>query len=172
MNLKKTFFTLVMLTFSISIFAQNPAPVSGRFIFPIPFQAKDLYGNDVDQNFWGEKEYFFLYHTATWCGPCIQGMPALAAVARDFGDRVGFLALLDDYRTNLNGAIRITENAGIPSNFIFVDGRLPQMQSILALVRSTGIPSGVIIGRDGKRLMAPFHTAHARARLNELFSQR
>ena len=168
--MKKAFFVLVLLTLTVSLFAQ--APAQSRFIFPIPFKAVDQFGNEVDQTFWGEKEYFFLYHTATWCPPCVNGMPTLAQVAKDFGDRVGFLALLDDYSTNLSGSLRISENAGIPDTFLFVDARLPQIQGILALVRSTGIPSSVIIGKDGKRLMEPFHTAQARNRLNALFAQK
>jgi len=150
-------------------FAQTSGS-TGRF--PIPFQAVDLYGNNVNENFWGEKQYFFIYDTATWCGPCVQGMPTLAQVARDFGDRVGFLALVDDYSTNLSGAIRITENAGIPRNFIFVDAGLESMQRILALVDTGSIPSAVIIDRNGNRMMDPFHTAHARTHLNALFPQR
>jgi thiol-disulfide isomerase/thioredoxin len=169
MNLKKFVFVLLMLMLCASIFSQSPVPASGRSVFPFQFQAKDLYGNDVNERFWGEKEYFFIYHTATWCGPCIQGMPALAEVAREFGDRVGFIALLDDYSTNSSGAIRITQNSGIPSDFIFVDARIPGMQNILALVFSGSIPAAVIIGRDGKQLMEPFHTANARTHLNSLF---
>ena len=159
---------LLLLTAGLA-FAQSSGT---RGIFPIPFQAVDLYGNNVNQNFWGEKEYFLIYQTATWCGPCVQGMPALAQVARDFGDRVGFIALLDDYRTNINGAIRITENAGIPLDFIFIDGRLDVVRSILALVSTGSIPSAVIIDRNGNRMMDPFHTAHARNRLNSLFTAR
>jgi thiol-disulfide isomerase/thioredoxin len=166
---------MVFLLFITGItFAQTADPAVGSRggVFPFPFQAKDIYGNDVNQSFWGEKEYFFIYHTATWCGPCVQGMPALAGVAREFGDRVGFLALLDDYRNNLSGAIRITENAGIPSNFIFIDARLEGVQNILALVRRGSIPAAVIIDRNGNRLTEPFHTARARTNLNSLFSRR
>ena len=172
MNLKKSIIALLMFTLCFSIFAQNQPPASGRYVFPIQFQAKDLYGNDVNETFWGEKEYFFLYNTATWCGPCIQGMPVLAAVAREFEDRVGFLALLDDYRNNARGAIRNAENAGIPSSFIFIDGRLAGVQKILALVQNGYIPAAVIIGKDGKPLMEPFHAANARNQLNSLFSKR
>ncbi|MCL2442893.1 MAG: redoxin domain-containing protein [Treponema sp.] len=171
--MKKIILTRIMaLAFLLLISGVAFAQTAGQGRFPIRFQAKDLYGNDVNENFWGEKEYFFIYQTATWCGPCIQGMPALAEVAREFGDRVGFLALLDDYRTNLSGAIRITENARIPLEFIFVDGRLEAMRSIYALVNSNTIPAAVIIDRNGNRMMGPFHTANARAQLNSLFSRR
>ena len=169
MNSKKLIFALLMLTLCVCMFAQT-AP--DRVFFPIPFEAKDLHGNDVNEKFWGEKEFFFIYHTATWCGPCIQGMPALAEVAKEFGDRVGFLALLDDYRSNINGAKRITENAGIPSGFIFIDASLEEVRGILGLVSSGYIPAAVIIGKDGRRLMEPFHTANARTHLNSLFTRR
>jgi len=171
MNLRKIIIVMLMLTLCVSIFAQSPSLASGRFIFPLAFQARDQYGNDVNERFWGEKEYFFIYHTATWSSRCVEEMPIIAEVAREFGDRVGFLALLDDYSTNVRDSIRITENAQIPAEFIFVDARLPSMQGILALVQMGFVPVGVIIGRDGRIVVEPFTTAQARSRLTALLTR-
>jgi len=118
------------------------------FVFPYEFTAVDMYGNTVTEATLGEKEVYFVYYWATWCGACVRGLPALAKIAEDYGDRVGFIGLLDDYKSNLSGARKAVENAGIPDSFIMVNARLPEVSDIYELVQSGYLPTSVIISVD------------------------
>jgi len=118
--------------------------------FPLSFTAQDLYKNTVTEENLGEKQLFFLHLWATWCPPCINEMPELAKLAGEYGDRVGFIALLVDYDSNLEGAISIAESAGIPDSFIMVDAGLPEMSDLLLLLQSGSVPTTVIVAPDGR----------------------
>ena len=119
-------------------------------VFPIEFTAKDLYGNLVTEETLGEKQLFFVHLWGTWCPPCVAEMPDLAVVAREFSDRVGFLGLLDDYSSNLSGAINIAESSDIPDTFIMVDARIPEMLELLSLVHTGYVPTTVIFTAGGE----------------------
>ena len=95
----------------------------------------------------GEKELFFVHLWATWCPPCIAEMPELAQIANDYGDRVGFIALLEDYQRGADAAIRITEASGVP--FICVDARGEDFSTLLNMLNSGYVPTTVLIGSDG-----------------------
>ena len=116
---------------------------------PFAFTAKDIYGNEVTEKSLGEKQLFFIHYWATWCGPCLQEMPDLAQTAIDFCDSVGFIALLDDYDSNLSGAQRIVESAGIPQSFIMVDAASREVSELTRLVLSGYLPTTAIIDSDG-----------------------
>jgi len=130
-----------------AISASSSGSSSGAFLLPFRFTALDLYGNTVTEASLGEKELFFVHFWATWCGPCVNEMPDLASIAQRYGDRVGFIALLDDYNTGRSAAIRITESAGV--TFLNVDARLSDLQPLYRLVQSGYVPTTVLIGRDG-----------------------
>jgi len=119
-------------------------------IFPLSFTAEDLYGNTVTPETIGEKQLFFIHFWATWCPPCVGEMPDLAELAEEFGDRVGFIGLLEDYESNLEGAINITESSGVPESFVMVDARLQEMSDLLMLVQSGSVPTSIIIAADGR----------------------
>ena len=114
--------------------------------FPIAFSAKDLYDNDVTEASLGEKEIFFVHYWATWCGPCVTEMPDIAEVAEKYGDRVGFLGLLDDYSDNRQGAVNIKESSGV--NFITVDANTQGLEGVLAMLRTGYVPTTVILDRN------------------------
>ena len=82
----------------------------------------------------------------------MQGMPALARVAAEYEDSVGFIALLLDYDTNLEGALRIVESAGVPQSFVMVYSGTEGLEGLLQLVSSGYLPTTVIIDGDGRPL--------------------
>ena len=90
--------------------------------FPFEFSATDIHGNTVTEASMGEKDLFFVHYWGTWCGPCIMEMPDIAKIVLDYGDRVGFLMLLNDFE-NADAAIDLYKNAGYPdtSSVITID---------------------------------------------------
>jgi hypothetical protein len=88
-------------------------------------------------------------------------MPGLASVQREFSDRVGFIGLLHDYGTNLSGARRVTESAGVDRSFIMVDFFNSDVRILDELINSNFVPSAILIGGDGQVITERFHSAHA-----------
>lgn len=117
--------------------------------FPLKFTASDIYGNTVTEDDLGEKQLFFVHYWATWCGPCVREMPDLAETVSVYGDRVGFIALLDDYNSNMSGAVRMVEEAGVPSEFIMVDAGTPDLRDLLAALQTGYVPTTVILEPSG-----------------------
>ena len=147
MKTRMVFLTLLFL-FCGGSFTGTVNAASNTFTFPYAFTTDDIYGKRVTEKSLGEKELFFVHYFATWCPPCVREMPDLAAVARKYGDRVGFIALLDDYDTNKAGAVRLVENTGVP--FIVVNAKHSDFRNLLKMVQSGYVPTTILIGRDGK----------------------
>ena len=120
---------------------------SDTFVFPFRFSTEDLYGNMVTEDSLGEKELFFVHYWATWCGPCVIEMPNLAKIEEKYGERVGFIALLDDYGSAKTTAIRIAESSGV--TFTMVDAKHNSFRTLLKMVRSGYIPTTVLIDGSG-----------------------
>jgi len=129
--------------------------VHTRGLFPYAFSAEDIFGNTVTEQTMGEKELFFVYRWATWCGACVAGFPGIARMIEQYEDRAGFIMLLLDM-DNASGAISLLENYGIPntSAVVSVDGRdtfdtgLPFMVTL-----ETGfIPEAVVMDAQGNVL--------------------
>jgi thiol-disulfide isomerase/thioredoxin len=121
---------------------------SDYFLFPHDFTAIDLYGNTVTAESLGEKRAFFVHLWATWCGPCVRGMPDLAEISRDFANDVGFIGLLLDFDSNADGAVNIIEAAGVPDSFFMIDANEPSAAFLLEIVRTGFVPSSAIITSD------------------------
>jgi len=125
----------------------EPELATNTFPFPFEFITEDLHGNQISAATLGEREIFFVYYWTTWCFACVEGIPGLASLAEEFGDRVGFITLLGDFSTASDIALQIVESAG--ANFPTVNAEHGEFQSLMALLSSGFVPTSVIIDGDG-----------------------
>lgn len=89
------------------------------------------------------KEVILLDFWASWCGPCRQGLPIIAGIARDYRDK-GLIAY----------AVNVGETPGEVSAFLKESGLnipvlLDEGVGISDKYGVSGIPQTVLIGRDG-----------------------
>lgn len=76
-------------------------------------------------------------------------MPDFAALIKGYEDKVGFLALLTDYDTSLDEAVKIVQSTGIPVTFYMVDAFEPSVSPLLDLLDSGYVPTTVLISAQG-----------------------
>jgi len=75
-------------------------------------------------------------------------MPELARVANKYADSVGFISLLDDYQSNLEGARKIVDSVEMPESFITVDAYTEDLHVFLHWMDSGYVPTSLVF--DGK----------------------
>ena len=124
-------------------------------IFPLSFTTTDLFGNTVNETTLGEKRLFFVHLWGTWCPPCVAEMPELSEVAIMFEDEVGFIGLLDDFKSNKSRALDIKEVSGTPASFLNVDAHLPELAVLLNKLNTGFVPTTILIDGDGKMIGEP-----------------
>ncbi|MCL1862529.1 MAG: TlpA family protein disulfide reductase [Defluviitaleaceae bacterium] len=116
---------------------------AAKGVFPFEFSALDINGNIVTHDDLPEREFFFVYLWATWCGACVVALPLLGELYEEFNDRVGFLGLLLDLENE--GAERLITDAGATFPHIERDAN-----SELATKLNTGfVPSAGLFRADG-----------------------
>lgn len=118
--------------------------------FPFAFETENLYGETITQEDIGEKEIFFCHLWATWCGPCVEEMGEMAKIAEEYGDVVGFIALLTDFDTNAKGAVKLTEYNNIPFNNVFSGAE--DLAELNQMLRSGYVPTTILIDGDGNMI--------------------
>lgn len=121
--------------------AAPPAAGPSRSLAP-DFEARDLSGKVIKlSDFRGKVVVVDFW--ATWCGPCVRGMPVSAAVTKEFGDRVVFLPVDVDDRESADKVKSFAEKKGWAFP-LYLGGRaVGQKYGV------SGIPHTVIVAADG-----------------------
>lgn len=108
------------------------------------FATQDVDGHPIDLKKDLGKKVIMLDFWATWCGPCVQAMPQVDAVANQFAPKG-----LVFYAVNA-GEDAATIKEFLKSSKMEVPVALDEKGEIGPLYGVEGIPQTVLIGKDGK----------------------
>ena len=138
--------------------AETASTLAAFIKHPVPkdiaaFSFADGTGAPLDLSHWKGK-VVLLNLWATWCAPCRKEMPELAQLQKLLGSAdFEVVAISEDLKGAQASAVFL-KDSGAENLALYVD---PKMAALNAL-QSIGLPTTLLIGRDGKeigRLLGP-----------------
>ncbi len=122
-------------------FEQEPYSLLGQEAPPVKLDLLD--GNQLDLAAHKGKHVVILDFWATWCGPCIETLPTMAEIARDYKDK-GVVV----YAVNREEDPQVIQDF-LKRKKITIPVALDRDGKISESYEIEGIPHTVIIGKDG-----------------------
>ena len=131
------------------------------------FASVDMDGNEVSEAIFADKDVTIVNVWATFCGPCIEEMPALASWADEMPDNVQIIGIVIDTPPNsaegdaietwggdpdnLDLARKICSEAGVKyTNILASESVMETFEKVVA------VPTTFIVDRSGKLICTPF----------------
>ncbi len=133
---------------TLAAFIKHPAPKDIA-----AFSFADGKGAPLDLSHWKGK-VVLLNLWATWCAPCRKEMPELAQLQKLLGSNDFEVVAISEDLKGAEASAAFLKDSGAENLALYVD---PKMTALSAL-QSIGMPTTVLIGRDGKeigRLLGP-----------------
>lgn len=93
-------------------------------------------------------DYLLIDFWATWCAPCINGLPMLKKLHDKYCDKISFLSVCFDELANKSRAIDLLSDKGIKWGSVFEDNK--DKYSITRVMNITHFPTFVLLNRYGK----------------------
>lgn len=113
------------------------------------FTAKDLDGNTVTEDIFGEKDLTVLNIWGTFCGPCIREMPELGEWAKKMPDNVQIVGLIidiagDEDTEHHDLAVDIVQKADAEFTHLIANADFADI-----LKDVIGVPTTIFVDKDG-----------------------
>ena len=138
--------------------AETASTLAAFIKHPVPkdiaaFTFADGTGAPLDLSHWKGK-VVLLNLWATWCAPCRKEMPELAQLQKLLGSADFEVVAISEDLKGAEASAVFLKDSGAENLALYVD---PKMAALNAL-QSIGLPTTLLIGRDGKeigRLLGP-----------------
>lgn len=125
-------------------------PVEKAEIALTAFTTRDLQGNEVTEQIFAGKDLTVVNVWGTFCGPCINEMPALAAWEKELPENVQIIGIVSDVGLTDDPATAraITEKTGVTFRNLLVSDDLQSFLSLSPYVPTTYFldANGVSVG--------------------------
>lgn len=114
--------------------------------------AKWVKGNPVES--FAKDKVYVVEFWATWCGPCLRSMPHMAAMQREYGDKVTFIGVSDESEQTVESFMkRPSEEGGTWSEVltytIALDDEAKTNAAYMKAANQGGIPCAFVVGKTG-----------------------
>jgi len=133
---------------SMAAFIKHPAPKDIA-----PFSFADNTGGTVDLSKW-KGRVVLVNLWATWCAPCRKEMPELSKLQKLLGSNDFEVVAISEDLKGAEASAAFLKEAGADNLALYTD----QKATALAAVQSVGLPTTLLIDRNGKevgRLLGP-----------------
>lgn len=131
------------------------------------FSAEDIFGNAYTEAVFGEYDLTLVNCFATWCSPCVNEMPELEKLRKEYADkgiRLGVIAVVLDAKTS-NGvdenavelAKTLSQKCG--ANFPFLIPDATDMNGRLTGIEA--VPESFFVDSDGNIVSEPYVGANS-----------
>ncbi|MBQ6823961.1 MAG: TlpA family protein disulfide reductase [Clostridia bacterium] len=120
------------------------------------FSTLDIDSNKVDESILADKKVTMINIWGTYCGPCIQEMPALAAIAEKYEDSdfqiIGLICDVADPKSSSGDTARgIIAQTGVKyRNIVVSDSMNTLMQTVMA------VPTTIFVNENGEQIGQPY----------------
>lgn len=148
-----TFALALLVAFSVAVAAEAEKPPKlGEFIPASPPQpAPELSFTDLDGKTASLADFkdklLVLNLWATWCGPCLEEMPALEQLQVNLPDKLVVIAVSED-RGGAKVVKPFLDKLGLKKVKIYLDPK----SDVGHAFDARGLPTSIVIGPDGKVL--------------------
>lgn len=129
------------------------------------FASVDMDGNDVSDSIFADKDVTVINVWATFCGPCIEEMPELAAWAEELPDNVQIVGIVIDTPPagadggndwggdpdNIELARKICNETGVKYTNVLANGSVME-----TFEKVQGVPTTFIVDKSGNLICSPF----------------
>ncbi len=110
------------------------------------FRTTDLDGNPVDESIFEGYDLVMLNFWAYWCSPCVQEMPELEKIHREYPNLLLLGVIVDD--SNMQETRSILETTGVTYPVLYPEGDLAKLADNCQYIPATFFlrPNGMLIG--------------------------
>lgn len=119
------------------------------------FHSHDLAGNEVDSSIFAKADITVVNIWGTFCGPCVEELPELAAWDEELPDNVQIVGIVGDVfsqdAAEYKDALDIVSDTGVKYTNIIAEGELGDYMKNV-----TAYPSTLFVDAEGKFVHRPF----------------
>ncbi len=155
--------------------AQNSTQISDNSGILSTFSTTDIDGNTVDQSVFKGKKLTMVNIWATFCGPCINEMPDLGEINKEYADKgfqiIGIPVDVTDYYGNIDaGQIELAKEIIDETNADYLHIMPSASLNQAKLNQVTSVPETIFIDENGNQVGQSYIGSRSKEQWKEIIN--